>query len=277
MITRVFNAGLRALLMALLVTMPALILPAHNQDVSQMMMFGAILAGLLTFTEYVSTAPSFIEFRSAPPFNRMRFAALFVTLLLVSLCVRDTVMPGAVTGRVAALGADIGRTMDFPFSPVRLVVLLAQDGGSEAQRSLYGALAGLAFAAGLVAVLIFAPLMRFMRWPIRKGAFNVWINLPLFDPTAGGDVIYRLKRDANVNVALGFLLPFLMPALLKFASSAGATLPLGDPQTLIWTVTAWAFLPTSLVMRGMALWRVCDLIEEKRRRAYAQSDMLQAA
>ena len=27
------------------------------------------------------------------------------------------------------------------------------------------------------------------------GSFNVWINLPTFDPTTGGDVVERLERD----------------------------------------------------------------------------------
>ena len=52
----------------------------------------------------------------------------------------------------------------------------------------------------------FLVLVRIMNWPVRQGAFNVWVNLPLFDPTAGGDVIYRLQRDARINIALGFLL-----------------------------------------------------------------------
>ena len=276
MIARVISAGLRALLMVLLVAMPALLLPQLTADGSQMLMFGAILAGALTFSEYASSTPSFIEFRGAPPFNRMRFFAMFVMLLLLSLCARSSIAPGQFSDQAAAIGTQIGAAMDVPFSPVRLVVLLVPEGASAEYEALFRALAGLAFVTGLVAITVFAGLVRVMRWPIRKAAFNVWINLPLFDPTAGGDVIYRLKRDANFNVALGFLLPFLLPALLKGGSAVGAALPLTDLQTLIWTMTAWAFLPTSLIMRGVALWRVADLIEEKRRRAYAQSDVLQA-
>jgi hypothetical protein len=35
---------------------------------------------------------------------------------------------------------------------------------------------------------------------------------------------------------------------------------LDDPQTLIWAVSAWAFLPASLLMRGVALSRVAQMI-----------------
>ncbi len=122
-------------------------------------------------------------------------------------------------------------------------------------------------------MLIFAALVRMHDWPVRRSAFNVWINLPLFDPTAGGDVICRLKRDARFNVALGFLLPFLIPAVMKAATAIADPITLGDPQTLIWTMTAWAFLPASLMMRGIALGRIAELIEEKRRRAYAQAQL----
>jgi hypothetical protein len=40
---------------------------------------------------------------------------------------------------------------------------------------------------------------------------------------------------------------------------------MASPQTLIWTVAAWSFLPASLFMRGIAMHRVADMIREKRR------------
>ncbi|MCE0506399.1 MULTISPECIES: hypothetical protein [unclassified Roseivivax] len=277
MIARVFSAGLRALLMAWIVAMPGLLLPGVPAEDSQIFMFAAFVAGGLTFLEYFGSAPSFIEFRDAPPFNRMRFFALFAMLVLLTLVVRQTHAPTAVGYAAANLGAKVGHAMDFPFSPVRLAVLIAPETAPQPFVELLRALAGLAYLVGLFTLCIFVPLIRILGWPIRKKAFNVWVNLPLFDPTTGGDVVYRLKRDAHVNVALGFLLPFLIPAVLKSLDGLGMGLPIGDPQALIWVMTAWAFLPTALIMRGVALWRVVELIEEKRRRAYAQSDVLQSA
>ena len=80
--------------------------------------------------------------------------------------------------------------------------------------------------------------MKIGRWPNRRRAFNVWVNLPTFDPTAGVDVVQRLNRDARINIALGFLLPFLTPAVVKIASTGFEPLALTSPQTLIWTMTA---------------------------------------
>ena len=36
-------------------------------------------------------------------------------------------------------------------------------------------------------------------------------------------------------------------------------------------MTIWAFVPANLMIRGIALYRVADIIEEKRRRTYAEA------
>ena len=82
----------------------------------------------------------------------------------------------------------------------------------------------------------------------------------------------RLQRDARINIALGFLLPFLVPAVVKLASDMIAPITLQHPQTLIWTLAAWAFLPASIIMRGIAMGKIADMIEEKRKRAYADAE-----
>ena len=115
------------------------------------------------------------------------------------------------------------------------------------------------------APLIFVLAMRLIGWPNRMGSFNVWINLPTFDPTTGGDVVERLTRDSRFNIALGFLLPFLLPITMKLASLSFTPVTLESPHTMIWTMSAWAFLPASLFMRGIAMGRVARMIADKRR------------
>jgi hypothetical protein len=39
---------------------------------------------------------------------------------------------------------------------------------------------------------------------------------------------------------------------------------LDSPQTMVWTVAAWAFLPASLFMRGIAMGRIAEMIEQRR-------------
>ena len=65
--------------------------------------------------------------------------------------------------------------------------------------------------------------------------------------------------------------------MIKLASDFVNPIALTDPQTLIWTVSAWAFLPASMVMRGVAMARIAELIEEKRRRVYANAEAMQTA
>lgn len=40
-----------------------------------------------------------------------------------------------------------------------------------------------------------------------------------------------------------------------------------EPQTLTWMIAAWAFLPASLFMRGIAMGRIATMIRDKRRRS----------
>ncbi|MBB3983877.1 hypothetical protein GGQ68_000188 [Sagittula marina] len=273
MISRMVAAAARAFLVAFLIAIPAMLLPDVNNDSAQIVALLALVAAVLTFSEYVSEFPSLIEFRDAPPFNRMRFGALLASVLVLTLIARGSIHPTGLTDLLNEVGYNIGEAMDFPFSPVRLMVLVSPGDASGPARDLIRTMAGLAYLISLVTMLVFVAVVRLLDWPIRNGAFNFWVNLPLFDPTTGGDVLYRLKRDSHFNVALGFLLPFLIPAVLKMTSTWDAAPNLIDHQPLIWTMIAWSFLPTSLIMRGVALMRIADLIEEKRRRAYAQAEV----
>jgi hypothetical protein len=163
------------------------------------------------------------------------------------------------------VGGVVGQAMDFPYSPVRLVTLVIGANASEEQIGIVRIAAGMSYLISLLSLSVFVILLKFYGWPSRSGAFNVWVNLPTFDPTAGGDVVDRLDRDARVNIALGFLLPFLIPAVVQVGSNGFEPLSFTSPQTLIWTMSAWAFLPASLFMRGIAMGRIADMIREKRR------------
>lgn len=266
------GAMFRGLLVALLITTPALMLPGATADSSQITTLVALLAAFLTFVEYNATLPSIIEFRDAPPFNRLRFIALAASVILLSAIAHGHAEPAALTMALSSIGTIIGNAMDMPYSPVRLAVLMLPDNTSLQTVNAVRTAAGVSYLFSLIAVGAIFVLIRMMNWPARRGAFNVWVNLPLFDPTAGGDVIYRLQRDARINITLGFLLPFIIPAVVKLASGLLDPVTLQNPQTLIWTVSAWAFLPASLIMRGMAMGKVADMIEDKRRRAYADAE-----
>jgi hypothetical protein len=259
-------------MVSFLVLMPALLLPGVSADTTQVVMLVALLAGVLTFAEYSSAYPSLLEFRNAPPFNRMRFLFTLLVVVSVTMISRGAVSTGNEARAFLALGQITAQLLDFPFSPVRLMTLvLPLDAPSRLVATLRLS-ASLAYALALIMVLVFFVQVRLRGWPARNGAFNVWINLPLFDPTGGGDVVTRLRRDARVNFSLGFLLPFLLPAFAKAATDLMSITAMENPQTLVWTITLWAMFPAMLITRGLAMVRIADMIETKRRRAYAQAE-----
>ncbi len=278
MFERLFGAVARAFLMVLLVATPALILPQVGPDATQFVVLVAIFVAALTLFEYATDYPSLVEFRNAPPFNRIRFVGLLATVYLLAVIVRGSGHEATTSQFIRAVGVLMGQATDFPYSPVRLVVLMLPADAPLHIVTTLRAAAGMAYMVSLLTVALFYIVMRASNWPNNGQSFNVWINLPTFDPTAGGDVVARLERDALVNVAFGFVLPFVMPAIIKAATGLFGEIAIANDQTLVWTVAAWSFLPASLFMRGIAMQRIAVMIKEKRQRLAAdQSGELQPA
>ncbi|WP_282120949.1 hypothetical protein [Ruegeria atlantica] len=276
MIARATGAAIRGLLVALMVLTPALYLPVTSTNGTEIVVFLAILAFFLTFAEYNSSFPSFIEFRDAPPVNRLRFVGLMSMVTFLTLICKNAYTPTGLTTVFYSFGVGVANVVDFPYSPVRLIILMLPTDASAPLIELVRISASVAYVAALVTIASFAYAVKVRGWPTGNGAFNVWTNLPLFDPTKGGDVVTRLQRDGRLNICIGILLPFLIPALIKLLTDYADPISLSNPQTLIWTLSAWAFLPASMIMRGMATLRIANLIVEKRR-AYSTAESTQTA
>ena len=265
MVSQITGAFVRAILVMVLLATPSLMLPGVNSDTTQIVALVALFAAALTFFEYASVYPGLVEFRDAPPFNRLRYLSLLATVMLLSAIVRGQTQPTTLTAFIEVLGHKLGNAIDVPYSPVRLVVEMLPADVSESHVVLVRTAAGISYLISLLTLVIFVLAMRLIGWPSRMGTFNVWINLPTFDPTTGGDVVDRLNRDSRFNIVLGFLLPFLLPLAMKLASLSFSPVTLESPHTMIWTMSAWAFLPASLFMRGIAMGRIARMIADKRR------------
>ncbi len=263
---------MRAVMVAVLIALPSLMVAQGNQESSQIILLIAFVAGILVFAEYSAQSPTIIEFRYAAPYNRIRFFGLALGVLILSSIVRGAGDPGSLTLLLMDLGRMIGASLDFPYSPVRQVLLLVPAHTSMELADFVKIAAGYSYLISLTMIVIFALLVRLLGWPVRRGAFNVWMNLPLFDPTRGGDVVQRLHREAGLNISLGFVLPFLLPVGVALLDGVIEPASLLHPHRSIWVISAWAFLPASLVMRGIAMHRVAELITAKRRRVYAQAE-----
>ena len=277
MLTRLAGALLRAVLVVLLVATPALLLPGVSKDVAQIVTLVSIFAAALTIFEYASVYPGIVEFRNAPPFNRLRFISVFATVFLVAVVVRGEYEPTTLNQMVSNFGTGVGNAIDFPYSPVRQIVLLLPEGTSFDLIDRVRTAAGLSYFISMLTLAVFYFFVRVRNWPMNSGPFNVWINMPTFDPTSGGDVVQRLERDARFNIIVGFTLPFFIPAALKASESLFGQVTLDNPQSMIWIIAAWAFLPASLLMRGLAMGRVAELVERKRKSTARAAKNLQPA
>lgn len=266
MISQLPGACFRALLVVVTVLMPSLLLNEQNAQVTDTVILVAIFAGLFVVFEYGSVYPSLLEFRDAPPFNRVRFGILFGILALTSIALSGQADASPLARLLFAIGALLGHSTDLPFSPVRLVLWLLPEATTPTQAQSVRATAGLAYLVGLVGLTIFAILIRLRGWPSSTGSFNVWVNLPTFDPTAGADVVWHLNRDGAVNILLGVLLPYLAPLVAVFVGRFYGISMLDSDLMLVWMMSLWAFLPASLFLRGIAMRRLALMILRKRRR-----------
>lgn len=270
MLERFSKALLRALAMAFTVVTPALLLPWTDVTTSQFAVFMALVAGVFTFSEYHAASPSLISFRDAAPFNRIRFIALLVMVMGVALILRDDIAPTTLSRVMTAFGTVAADLLDFPLSPVTLLSALAAEGeGARLARA-----GGLCYLVGLFAILALSLVLRLSPWPARRGAFNLWVNLPLFGfalfgDGRQGDVRLRFLWEARVNLILGILLPFFLPIAVQWAYAGAGFVALDAPHVMVWWVALWAFVPAGLVMRGIAFWRLSQMIAEQRKRALA--------
>ena len=226
----------------------------------------SIFAALFTLVEYTSQTPSIVEFRNAPPFNRVRFSALFATVFSLSVIFRGNVQPSALTDLFQKSAAQLGLIAELPLSPIQLMVAAVSDQTGPVVLQQLKDAASLGYVMLLLSLISFLVLLRLREWPRQGAAYPLWDNLPTFDPTAYGDVVKRLRRDGRVNILLGLVLPFVIPLIVKLAGHLGLSVPLDDPHVLIWTVAAWIFLPAGILMRGVAVARVARMIELQRKR-----------
>lgn len=266
MISQLPGACFRALLVVVTVLMPSLLLAEETSQVTDTVLLVAIFAALFVGVEYGSTSPSLLEFRYAPPFNRVRFAILFGTLALASVALSGGADASALAGLLLAIGALLGHATDLPLSPVRLVLWLVPEGATPVEVQAVRATAGLAYLVSLTGLTVFAILIRLRGWPAPAGGFNVWVNLPTFDPNAGAEVVRQLRRDGAVNILLGILLPYVTPLIAAFAGRSHGVSVLDSDLMLVWMMSLWAFLPAALFLRGIALRRLAELIWQRRRR-----------
>jgi hypothetical protein len=254
---------LRGFFVTLLILVPALLLPGISQDIAQAVTLIALIAGIVVGVEYTARYPGLIEFRDAKPYNRGRFLLMTIIILVLTFIQRSI---ASDNGTIPAFARWIGGLFDFAISPVRVLVASLPAGVPVEHLQNVQATASVAFVIAVIGLCGFLGAVYLRYWPSRHSVLNVWVNLPNFDPTKGNDVVHRLEREGQINIVLGVILPYSLPVLFHMSSLLVQPLTLETSLSLVWGVALWAIIPVSLVMRGVAMYRVAQLIRIQRRR-----------
>ncbi len=250
------DAGLRAVLAAAIAALPALVLttgPGGGDSRTAGLVLAAA-AGLYVLVEYGARTPALIDFRFAPPVNRLRFALASLTLLATTACVAAAHEPGPHSATFAAFGA----AMDFPFSPVGMAADIFTRASAPAPDPAVEYAAATAFCVALACLAAFGSAIWFGGWPRAGERMNLLVNLPTFDVDAGGRGAARLRLlGAQVLItAAGTLF-----AMLVVGGFAVALLAPGveiSPLALVWSATLWAAAPGAMALRGVAILKLAS-------------------
>lgn len=263
-ISRLTGAVLRAILTMVLIATPALLLPGIGADAKQVAALAGLLLGAFVLVEYGAANPTLLEFRHAPPINRLKYLSLFAMLASFSLMARHEVMPSVLSGELVSLGRSLAALFDGAWSPFRLAIFALGSAASPVLSEFIRLAMGLGVLIAGVTIAGFALLLHFGQWPPKDRALNLWSNMPTFEPTSGRDIVLHLEKDSKVNLILGIILPFLLPALLRLFVLGETVQSVSNAQVVIWAVAAWCFLPVTLILRGMALGRIAAMIRNQR-------------
>jgi len=255
-LSRLVGAILRAFIAVVVIATPSLTIPGTSPEGAEVVTLVALALGVFVGMEYGATYPGLIALRDAPPFNRIRILSLFVTLFLLSLVANaDPRQGSSLALMVNAIGLNIASTLDVPFSPLQMIGSHLPPGIDPFVAAQVKGMAGLAMLVVLTTLSVFAFLTQLRRWPNRSRSFNVWVNLPTFDPTTGGDVVKRLRRDSMVNMTLGVAAPFVFPVAAVVAANHMEIDVLASPQASLAEVAyVLGFSEVSALSRAFKRW-----------------------
>ncbi len=264
MLARLPGALARALLVIVVISAPAFLLPNVSQAALEISLIIGLIAAAFTVFEYASSHPGLIDFRFAPPYNRIRyFTFASLVFLLIFFC-RAMTDEDRFSSDVIGLADRAAAFLNVPLSPVNIAVDMLGTEGDESFRLLIERAAALSYTIAFASLAFFALVLWLFKWPVSRQNFNLWVNLPTFEPSSGRDVERRLRRDGVINVLLGIGLPYLLPALVSRSGGWFDPSVLANYQPLIWGCVLWAFLPASLMIRGAALLKVAYLVKKSR-------------
>ncbi len=252
---RFTGAALRAVFVAVLVMLPAFILPGVTQSGLEFTRVLAIVVAVFVIYEYGFATPSVIEFRDVSPYNRIRFLLLLLFVLVPSQLISHALNGVPLAGSVSNFASDTFSVVNFSFSPVTIVAKTLSANNIALREAVEQAVA-FNMVISLFSVLTFAVVVFGNLWRFGCDQFNMWHNMPSYKSYGTAGMQKRLINSAFASLLVACLIPLLGPTaadvFLIWFTEAGV-LP---PIAITWFIALWAYLPVMYLMRAIVLAKV---------------------
>ncbi len=258
---RLFGAILRALWVVVVAAIPSLLLPSASQGALEFALIIGAIVGMFTFFEYGSTAPGFVDFRYAPPYNRFRAFTIAMQVVMITLVCRAVEL-GLSDSALVDWAQQAVQILDFKYSPVSMAIdnILTDSHFSDTSAILLVYSVTTSFVVGVGMTLALSLLLWLFAWPRDRENFNLWANLPTFQPSDDVAIHKRLRRDAYFNIVLGVALIYALPFIPKYGFDWFTVDIFENNQVMLWATTLWVFISTSLFARALAMLKIAQIL-----------------
>ncbi len=264
MYARISIAAFRALLVAgFVVVKSALVAQTGSVEGDLFVFTVALLVALFVFIEYASDMPSMLEFRYAPPYNRMRF--LIAVVIAFALC-SDTYSQNLfyAEGFNATTGNSFVGIFSIWPAPGHYLYTVLDYANQDPVYWLFDNVA-LASMLGFACVLVAGIYIWISPWPLGREGFNLWPNMPSFNPASGRSASDLLAVVALANIILFFVLPYCLTFLISLAQQDLGFDFRYTPVFTFWVLFTWITLPLFCLFKAIALLKLCVLAESLRK------------
>jgi len=246
------GAALRALAVTATVAIPSLLVaPSPVGTGPELSFLVGAAAGLMVLFEYGARTPALVDFRFAPPLNRLRFATFVIALAAATAA--------AASPAAGRLGLTVAEAMAGPASPVDLAAWAVTRDSAPGPDPVLRAAGALTLVAALTCLAGAGAWIWFGAWPGDPERFNRWINLPTFEPSDEGDAAAWLKRQGGLAALTGLALPVALTGLGAAATRLFAADLFAAPLAQIWAAAIWAGVPACVLLRAMALLKLARI------------------
>ncbi len=255
MFLRLTGATVRAVCVACLIMLPAFLLSGVSQSSMEFTRILATIASVFVIYEYGFSSPSLIEFRSAAPYNRIRFFLLVALVLAPTFIIGYALAGVEMTGFIPAIANKGLVILDFIYSPFMGVAKILSGDNESLQAAIAQAVA-FNTVVMLACVIAFSVAIYINLWRFGGVDFNMWQNMPTYKSYEHQSLQERLMNSAFSSLVIACLVPLLGPTLAEFIMTSFSENGRLAPIMTIWAIAFWSFVQGAFLLRAAALAKI---------------------